>query len=39
MTATSVGITARVFGDLGALKTKEARTIIGEQWLMIFWGY
>ena len=29
MTATSVGITARVFGDLGALKTKEARTIIG----------
>ena len=29
MTATSVGITARVFGDLGALKTKEAKTIIG----------
>ena len=29
MTATSVGITARVYGDLGALKTKEAKTIIG----------
>ncbi|RZP25641.1 MAG: cation:proton antiporter [Candidatus Actinomarinales bacterium] len=29
MTATSVGITARVFADLGALKTKEAKTIIG----------
>ena len=29
MTATSVGITARVFGDLGALKSKEAKTIIG----------
>ena len=28
MTATSVGITARVFADLGALKTKEAKTII-----------
>lgn len=29
MTATSVGITARVFGDLGKLKSKEAKTIIG----------
>ena len=29
MTATSVGITARVFGDLGQLKSKEAKTIIG----------
>ena len=29
MTATSVGITARVFADLGALKSKEAKTIIG----------
>ena len=29
MTATSVGITARVFADLGALKTKEAKTVIG----------
>ena len=29
MTATSVGITARVFGDLGALKSREAKTIIG----------
>ena len=29
MTATSVGITARVFADLGALKTKEAKIIIG----------
>ena len=28
MTATSVGITARVFADLGALKTKEAKTIL-----------
>lgn len=29
MTATSVGITARVFSDLGRLKTDEARTVIG----------
>ena len=29
MTATSVGITARVFADLGRLHTDEAKTIIG----------
>ena len=29
MTATSVGITARVFGDLRALSTKEARVVLG----------
>ena len=29
LTATSVGITARVFGDLRALNTVEARTVIG----------
>jgi len=29
LTATSVGITARVFGDLRALGTVEARTVIG----------
>ncbi|MDQ6617567.1 MAG: cation:proton antiporter [Actinomycetota bacterium] len=29
LTATSVGITARVFGDLRALTTVEARTVIG----------
>ena len=29
LTATSVGITARVFGDLRALATVEARTVIG----------
>lgn len=29
MTATSVGITARVFSDLGRLETDEARTVIG----------
>ncbi|MEI7593005.1 MAG: cation:proton antiporter [Actinomycetes bacterium] len=29
MTATSVGITARVFGDLKALATIEARTVLG----------
>ncbi len=29
MTATSVGITARVFGDLGRLDGDEARTVIG----------
>jgi Kef-type K+ transport system membrane component KefB len=29
LTATSVGITARVFGDLRALTTTEARTVLG----------
>jgi Kef-type K+ transport system membrane component KefB len=29
LTATSVGITARVFGDLRALATTEARTVLG----------
>src|SRR5207248_2454975 len=29
LTATSVGITARVFGDLRALGTVEARTVLG----------
>ncbi len=29
LTATSVGITARVFGDLGALSTTEARVVLG----------
>lgn len=29
LTATSVGITARVFGDLRALATAEARTVLG----------
>jgi Kef-type K+ transport system membrane component KefB len=29
LTATSVGITARVFGDLSALGTVEARTVLG----------
>lgn len=29
LTATSVGITARVFSDLGALATPEARTVLG----------
>lgn len=29
LTATSVGITARVFGDLRALSTVEARTVLG----------
>src|SRR6056297_170110 len=29
MTATSVGITARVFQDLGKIKTKEAKIILG----------
>ena len=29
LTATSVGITARVFGDLRALATPEARTVLG----------
>ncbi len=29
LTATSVGITARVFKDLGKLQTKEAQTILG----------
>ena len=29
LTATSVGITARVFSDLGALATVEARTVLG----------
>ncbi|MEO5837492.1 MAG: cation:proton antiporter [Acidimicrobiales bacterium] len=29
LTATSVGITARVFGDLRALTTAEARTVLG----------
>ncbi len=29
LTATSVGITARVFGDLGALSTSEARIVLG----------
>ncbi|MCA1705084.1 MAG: cation:proton antiporter, partial [Actinobacteria bacterium] len=29
LTATSVGITARVFGDLKALATPEARTVLG----------
>ena len=29
LTATSVGITARVFGDLRALATKEARIVLG----------
>jgi Kef-type K+ transport system membrane component KefB/predicted amino acid-binding ACT domain protein len=29
LTATSVGITARVFGDLKALATREARTVLG----------
>ncbi len=29
LTATSVGITARVFRDLGKLQTKEAQTILG----------
>lgn len=29
LTATSVGITARVFGDLRALATSEARTVLG----------
>jgi Kef-type K+ transport system membrane component KefB/predicted amino acid-binding ACT domain protein len=29
LTATSVGITARVFGDLGALGTTEARVVLG----------
>ncbi len=29
LTATSVGITARVFNDLGALATVEARTVLG----------
>jgi Kef-type K+ transport system membrane component KefB len=29
MTATSVGITARVFGDFGGIETDEARTVIG----------
>jgi len=29
LTATSVGITARVFGDLRALSTKEARIVLG----------
>ncbi len=29
LTATSVGITARVFGDLRALATREARTVLG----------
>src|SRR4051812_5396220 len=29
LTATSVGITARVFGDLKALATIEARTVLG----------
>lgn len=29
LTATSVGITARVFGDLKALGTREARTVLG----------
>ena len=29
LTATSVGITARVFGDMRALGTREARTVLG----------
>ncbi|HEX6674470.1 MAG TPA: cation:proton antiporter [Actinomycetes bacterium] len=29
LTATSVGVTARVFGDLGALSRAEARTVLG----------
>jgi len=29
LTATSVGITARVFKDLGKIKTKEAQTVLG----------
>ncbi|MBI4301561.1 MAG: cation:proton antiporter [Chloroflexi bacterium] len=29
MVATSVGITARVLGDIGALRTREARVILG----------
>lgn len=29
LTATSVGITARVFGELGALSSPEARTVLG----------
>ena len=29
LTATSIGITARVFGDLRALSTSEARTVLG----------
>jgi Kef-type K+ transport system membrane component KefB len=29
LTATSIGITARVFGDLRALATVEARTVLG----------
>ena len=29
LTATSVGITARVFGDLRALATVEAKTVLG----------
>src|SRR3954471_6284681 len=29
LTATSVGITARVFGDLGALSTSEAQVVLG----------
>ena len=29
MVATSVGITARVLGDIGAIRTKEARIILG----------
>lgn len=29
LTATSIGITARVFGDLRALSTTEARTVLG----------
>ncbi|NDC26901.1 MAG: cation:proton antiporter, partial [Actinobacteria bacterium] len=29
LTATSIGITARVFGDLRALSTPEARTVLG----------
>ena len=29
LTATSVGITARVFGDLRALATTEARMVLG----------
>jgi Kef-type K+ transport system membrane component KefB len=29
LTATSVGITARVFGDLGALQRKESRIVLG----------
>ena len=29
LTATSIGITARVFGDLRALSTQEARTVLG----------